>query len=96
MAVVKMHQKIVKMPQSEATKLRAQVLELKSDRRSLSTQLTNLHNRTAKLVEFGPEHRAQAKDSPPETPQRGNQAGPQSAVVSSSMWHSSNDSGEVN
>ncbi len=52
MAVVRMHQKIVKMPQSEATKLRAQVVELKSDRRSLSTQLTNLQNRTAKLVEY--------------------------------------------
>jgi hypothetical protein len=51
-AVVKMDQKIVKMPQSEATKLRAQVVELKSDRRSLSTQLTNLQNRTAKLVEY--------------------------------------------
>jgi hypothetical protein len=55
-AVVKMHQKIVKMPQSEATKLRTKVAELKSDRRSLSTQLTNLQNRTAKLVEYLDEH----------------------------------------
>lgn len=52
MAVVKMHKKTIKMPQSEANNLRARVTELKSDRRSLSTQLTNLRNRTVQLLEY--------------------------------------------
>lgn len=52
MRVLRMHQKIVKMPQSEATKLRARLADLKSERRSLKMRLTNLRGRAADLVGY--------------------------------------------
>jgi hypothetical protein len=43
---------IAKIQQSEATKLRARVAKLKSQKRGLSQRYTNLYNRTADLIEY--------------------------------------------
>jgi hypothetical protein len=52
MPVVKMHHSVVKMPLSEATRLRTQVAALKKQRRGLKMRLSHLQNRCSGLIDY--------------------------------------------